>query len=110
MCAFSVVYYFLKHCARASATTLSIIVTRELSLMLNREDVPHIVIGKPDFPKSLCWIDNNNQLAGELAARHLLERGIKKIAFIGGCETDKISEDRLAGRVGRLKTWDLGKS
>jgi len=82
-------------------------VTRELSLMLNREDVPHIVIGKPDFPNSLCWIDNNNQLAGELAARHLLERGIKKIAFIGGCETDKISEDRLAGAQGALEDTEF---
>jgi DNA-binding LacI/PurR family transcriptional regulator len=77
-------------------------VTKELAAMLGREDVPHIVIGKPNFPNSVCWIDNDNKLSGELAARHLKELGHAGIAFVGGPEEDKISEDRLAGVLSEL--------
>jgi DNA-binding LacI/PurR family transcriptional regulator len=78
------------------------IVTKELALMLGREEVPHILIGKPPFPNSACWIDNNNQLSGELAARHLMALGHTQVAFVGGLEEDKISEDRLAGIMAEL--------
>jgi len=73
------------------------VVTRELAVLLMRIEAPHIVIGKPNFSNSLCWIDNNNKLAGELAAGHLYDTGHRKIAFIGGQEEDKISQDRLEG-------------
>jgi DNA-binding LacI/PurR family transcriptional regulator len=73
------------------------VVTKELAAMLGREEIPHIVIGKPAFPNSVCWIDNNNRLSGEIAARHLAELGHTEIAFVGGLEEDRISEDRLAG-------------
>lgn len=73
------------------------VVTKELSLMLDREEVPHMIIGKPSFANNLCWIDNNNRLSGELAARKLKELGHKKIALVGSFEDDRISEDRLQG-------------
>ncbi|MCL2033106.1 MAG: LacI family transcriptional regulator [Oscillospiraceae bacterium] len=82
------------------------VITRELSIMLTRGNIPHIVIGKPEKPEagnSLCWIDNNNCLAGEVAARYLLELGYKTAVFAGGYETDKISEDRLSGVQNEMK-------
>lgn len=79
------------------------VVTHELAAMIIREELPHIVIGMPSFSSRLCWIDSNNHLAGEIAAHHLLEKGHRQIAFIGGQEDDKISEARLKGVLSELK-------
>jgi len=83
------------------------VATRELAVLLTRMEIPHIVIGKPGFPNTMCWIDNNNQLAGEVAAGHLLGLGHRSIAYIGGQENDKISQDRLDGAVNRLREHKL---
>ncbi|MCL2003088.1 MAG: LacI family transcriptional regulator [Oscillospiraceae bacterium] len=79
------------------------IVTRELAVHVTHTETPHLVIGKPGFSSSLCWIDNNNQLAGELAAGYLLDSGKRKIAYIGGGDEDRISQDRLEGVKVRIK-------
>jgi len=82
------------------------VVSRELSVLLSREKLPHIVIGKPDFLNSLCWIDNSNRLAGEIAAKRLLDFGHKKIALICSYKYDNISEDRLSGARTELSTLE----
>ena len=51
------------------------VVSRELDELIFREEIPHLVIGNPNFNSHFCWIDIDNRLAGELAAKHLLERG-----------------------------------
>lgn len=86
------------------------VVTKELSVLLARMEIPHIVIGKPNFTSSLCWIDNNNQFAGELAADYLLRCKHRNIAFIGGLENDKISQDRLTGVKNRFSEDGLSLS
>ncbi len=73
------------------------IVTRELSQLVLKYEFPHVVVGMPNFPSKLCWVDNNNPLSGELAALHLLETGKRLIAYVGGREMDAISEARLKG-------------
>ena len=73
------------------------IMTRELSQLVLKYEFPHVVIGTPNFPSKLCWIDNNNPISGELAAGHLLETGKRRVAYIGGREVDAISESRLKG-------------
>jgi len=83
------------------------VVTRELAVLLTHMEIPHIVIGKPNFSNSLCWIDNNNKLAGELAAGYLADSGFTNIAFIGGSDEDKISQDRLEGVKKRLSEKGL---
>jgi len=83
------------------------VVTRELTVLLTHMKIPHIVIGKPNFSSSLCWIDNNNKLAGELAAGFLTDSGFINTAFIGGRDEDKISQDRLEGVKKRLRESDL---
>ena len=83
------------------------VVTKELDVLLTRMEVPHIVIGKPCFENSMCWIDNNNKLEGELATGYLLKKRHRVISFIGGLERDMISQDRLKGVKIRLKENDL---
>lgn len=72
-----------------------------------RRQIPHLVIGTPDFPSHFCWIDIDNRLAGEMAAQHLLEQGYHSIAFIGGEEIDRISAHRLDGVRSVLARHDV---
>ena len=48
------------------------------------------------------WVDTNNGLAGEYAAKHMIECGYKHVAFIGSQKTDNISSQRLNGFVGSM--------
>jgi len=83
------------------------VVTRELSVELSHLKFPHIVMGKPSFNSSLCWIDNNNTLAGELAFAHLYELGHRDVAFISGSGEDRISQDRLDGVETRMQDYGM---
>ncbi|NLV58505.1 MAG: LacI family transcriptional regulator [Clostridiales bacterium] len=73
------------------------VMSKRLSALISKENIPHIVIGKPNFNNRLCWIDTDNCLSGELAARHLLEQGYTDFAYIGGRAEDMISWRRLHG-------------
>ena len=73
------------------------VMTKKLSAYISRESIPHIVIGKPNFDNRLCWIDMDNCLSGELAARHLAELGYRVFCFVGGRADDMISWRRLQG-------------
>lgn len=73
------------------------VVSRKLATLLLKLKIPYLVIGQPDFNSRLCWIDINNSLSGEIAARHLIERGYTPISFISGRSDDMISNHRLAG-------------
>lgn len=83
------------------------VVSRELDELIFREEIPHLVIGNPNFNSHFCWIDIDNRLAGELAAKHLLEQGCQSLAFIGGKEIDKISMHRLEGVLSVLNAHDV---
>ena len=52
-------------------------------------------------------IVRNDKEAGELAAKHLLERGCQSVAFIGGKPEDQISARRLDGVLTVLKEHDV---
>lgn len=82
--------------------------TKQLAKYLTLNDFPYVVIGKPDFPNSVCWVDNDHQLAGEVATRALYLNGIKKIAFLAGKAEDNISNLRLEGFKKELKVHNLG--
>ncbi len=73
------------------------VISRELDELIFRKEIPHIVIGTPNFVNHLCWIDIDNRFAGEIAATHLFKKGYQHIAFIGGTEEDNISNHRLQG-------------
>ena len=74
------------------------IVTRELAATVMKEALPHLVIGKPDFPSGLSWMDISHEAAGQLAANYLLDKGYRRICFLmGDRERDVISARRLSG-------------
>ncbi|WMC94079.1 LacI family DNA-binding transcriptional regulator [Kineothrix sp. MB12-C1] len=79
----------------------------ELDELVQEKAIPHLVIGTPNFKSHFCWIDIDNRLAGEIAAKHLLEEGYQSLAFIGGEETDKISMHRLNGVLSILNKHDV---
>lgn len=73
------------------------VVTKKLAAQVLSLGLAHVVIGKPDFESRLCWIDTDNCLSGELAARYLVKNGCREIAFVGGRPDDMTSWRRLLG-------------
>lgn len=77
--------------------------SRPLAMLLTDNDFPHIIIGRPPFSTTACWIDINNHVSGELASKYLCSCGYSKIAFIGGPITDEISRHRLKGFLSSMQ-------
>ena len=76
------------------------ILSKNLAQILTHAKLPHLVIGKPGFPTTICWMDVNHELAGEVAAAYLLDRGYRHMTFLMGDETeDHISRSRRAGML-----------
>lgn len=84
------------------------VISMQMDELIEKLSIPHVVIGTPSFESHFSWIDVDNRLAGEMAARHLFQKGYMNIAFIGGKETDRISSHRLEGVVNELKKHDIG--
>lgn len=83
------------------------VLSKELDELIYELSIPHLVIGNPDFTSHFCWIDVDNRLAGELAAKHLLEKGYQSLAFVGGTTEDQISMHRLDGVLSILNEHDV---
>lgn len=86
--------------SRRSADAVAIhvsVLTHPLSALLSRLRFPHIVLGMPNFESQVCWIDNNNVYSGTIAASYLLNKGYRRIAFLGGQYYDLGSTLRLQG-------------
>lgn len=76
------------------------ILSRALAGMLSHLSLPHLVIGKPDFATSICWMDVNHEQAGQQAANYLLDKGYRRMVFLmGDQKTDKISAARRDGML-----------
>ena len=76
------------------------ILSRALAGMLSHISLPHLVIGKPDFATSICWMDVNHEQAGQQAANYLLDKGYRRMVFLmGDQKTDKISAARRDGML-----------
>ena len=46
--------------------------SRSLTALLSDTAFPHVIIGRPPFPNTTCWIDTNNHVSGEMAAKYLM--------------------------------------
>lgn len=79
------------------------IVTKRLETMIEKNNIPHLVIGQLDFQSGLSWIDTDNTLSGSIAVRHLLKHDYAPIAFVGGKADDMISLHRFQGAAKELK-------
>jgi DNA-binding LacI/PurR family transcriptional regulator len=64
--------------------------------LLQRDKFPFVLIGNPQN-EAIASVDNDNVHAGEVATRHLLEEGFRRIGFLGGPRDITVSEDRIAG-------------
>ena len=74
------------------------ILSKALAGVLSHLALPHLLIGRPDFPTSICWMDANHEQAGQKAAAYLLNKGYRRMVFLmGDRETDKISAARRNG-------------
>ena len=80
---------------------------KKLSSLFMHTGLPHMIIAKPNFESSVCWIDTNNYVSGEIAAKHLIDQHFERIAFIGGEENDLISLHRLEGAKQYLSAHNL---
>ena len=83
------------------------VISPELSELVSKMEIPHLVIGIPEFENNFCWIDIDNRHAGQVAAKHLLTVGYKTVGYIGGTSEDKISMHRLDGVVSVLNEHDV---
>jgi len=64
--------------------------------LLQRDKFPFVLIGNPKND-DIYSVDNDNVHAGEIATRHLIEQGFKRVAMIGGPEHVTVSDDRIEG-------------
>ena len=71
---------------------------------LEEKDCPYVVIGRPaqNYRKAL-WVDNDNLDAMFRMCRYFLQQGKKKIAFLGGPLTYRVTRNRLEGYKKALK-------
>ena len=51
---------------------------------LSEHEIPFTVIGRPETPGDVLWVDNDNFHAMYDAVNHLIEDGARRIAFVGG--------------------------
>ncbi len=84
------------------------ILSKALAGMLSHLSFPHLIIGKPDFPTSISWMDVNHEQAGQKAASYLLDKGYRHMVFLmGDKETDRISTARRNGMLQMFEEEEL---
>lgn len=84
------------------------ILSRALAGVLSHMELPYLVIGKPDFPTSICWMDVDHEQAGKKAATYLLDKGYRRMAFLMGDQnTDHISAARRTGMISMFSEEEL---
>lgn len=74
---------------------------------LQRDNFPFVVIGNPADPERIHSVDNDNVLAGEIATKHMVEQGYRRIAFLSGPESLTVSKDRAFGYRNVLANHNL---
>jgi LacI family transcriptional regulator len=62
-----------------------------------RRGTPVVVVDRTPRDESLCSVAVDDVLGGHLAVEHLLDRGHRRIAFVGGPESIGQVRDRLQG-------------
>jgi len=77
----------------SGATSLSAV---ELQ-MLERCAIPMVLIGRPATPVQWPHVTIDNRLGGQLATRHLLALGCRRVVHLGGPRTQTTMADRARG-------------
>jgi hypothetical protein len=68
-----------------------------IPLLLQKNDIPVVVLGEPFQPSKVSCVNGNDIAAGEIAADVLIEGKCKKIGIISGSEEISSSQDRVEG-------------
>ncbi|MFC0862858.1 LacI family DNA-binding transcriptional regulator [Sphaerimonospora cavernae] len=77
-----------------------------LPAAIARMGVPVVSYGRPAVPVPLPYVDNDNVGGAEKAARHLLDRGRRRVATIAGPQDMIAGQDRLTGYRNALRDAD----
>ncbi len=66
---------------------------------LRKLDLPFVVVGRPEdaYENEINWVDNDNFNAGYNLTKHMIDQGLKQIAFIGVSPQYIVTLDRLEG-------------
>ena len=75
---------------------------------LIKSNVPSLILGRPNEPDGVSFIDVDNVNAAKTATRHLLNLGYQRIATITGNKGSTVAADRLTGYKNALA--DAGRS
>lgn len=76
----------------------SFLISKKLVEIFKQNNCPYVVIGEPEKKSSeFDWVDIDNEQAGSLAAKHLLEKKYNKIAFVAGKKSDIFIKNRIKG-------------
>jgi DNA-binding LacI/PurR family transcriptional regulator len=73
---------------------------------LSRLRVPVVSYGRPAVPVEIPYVDNDNVGGAQLAVRHLVDSGRRRIATIAGPQDMIGGQDRLAGYRNVLRDSD----
>lgn len=78
-----------------------------LPTQINQCPLPLVVISQSLLEAECNLVMRDNRQAANLAARYLIERGHRHIAYIGGTESDLIRQQRLLGFRSALTQYGL---
>jgi len=80
------------------------IIDKKLLKMLDEKNFPYVTLGHPMNTKTKTdWVDIDNKQAGEVAVKHLIEKGYRKIAFMSDGNDKVFNQDRIEGYKKELK-------
>ncbi|MFR9780833.1 LacI family DNA-binding transcriptional regulator [Micromonospora sp. MS34] len=76
--------------------------------------VPAVMVGRPGRPAPISYVDVANDVGTALAVEHLLDRGCRQVALIGGPADLPAGQDRSAGfrqaMARRGHAWSPGEA
>jgi len=64
---------------------------------LQQDNFPFVLIGNPLNSEEIHSVDNDNVLAAEIATKHLLDQGFRRVGFLAARTGVTVSDDRVAG-------------
>lgn len=75
---------------------------------LSENNFPFVVIGRPENTSDILWVDNDNFEATYSLVNRLVEKGHRRIGFLGGSSRHVFSKDRLEGYKRALNMRSFG--
>jgi len=87
----------LRHGQADGVLLLSLHPDDTLPARLVEAAIPVVMVGRPARPTPISYVDVANELGAALAVDHLLSRGCRQVALVGGLADTPASQDRSAG-------------